>query len=241
MLDRRYSTLLFDLDGTLIQYHEAQSYAVSRALEDMAAGGDKALVERVITLVEGEDVQDIEACRPGWEPAGSERMKNVFREFRIDLPAEEFLERYFTAMGDHGVPLRGVEEMLHEVSLDRKLGVVSNGLGPVQRKRLQKAGLMQYLDLLVLSCEAGFAKPDPSILRLAMKLSGSTPEDTLFIGDSTTSDMGAAGAAGMDFVYIDPSGEFTADGPRILEIQAAAELKEYLLPARKVDPTGNSF
>jgi len=236
MLKKRYSALLFDLDGTLIQYDEAQSYAVCRTLENMAAEGDEALVERVMTLVEGEDVQDIEACRPGWEPAGSERMRRVFRESGIDLPPEEFLERYFTAMGDHGIPLRGIEGMLNEVSPDRKIGVVSNGLGPIQRRRLRKAGLMQYLDLLVLSCEVGIAKPDPSILRLAMKLSGSCPEDTLFIGDSTTSDMGAAEAAGIDFVYIDPSGEFSADGPRILEIRSSAELKEHLLPARKVDP-----
>ena len=240
MLDRPFSTLLFDLDGTLIEYDEAQRYAASVALEAMEAGTDPDLMARVMVLVEGEDVQDIESCRPGWEPAGSARMSRVFQKAGVNLPPEEFLGRYFEAMGEHGVALDGVEEMLSIVSPGRRLAVVSNGLGPIQRRRLQMAGLMQFFDAIVLSCEVGSAKPDPAILRLAMRLTDSEPEETLFIGDSVTSDMGAAKSAGVPFVYIDPRGLFPAEGPRILELRSTRELTMHLPGPPQVDPDRKS-
>jgi len=230
MLEKNYGTLLFDVDGTLLEYGEAQRYAVAAALAVMAVEVSDELMERVLHLVEGDDVQDIEACRPGWRPASSPEMQAVFDAAGVGLPPGGFLDAYFRAMSEHGVPLPGIEDMLQELGPGRSIGVVTNGLGPVQRSRLAISGLMGYFDALVISCEVGVAKPDPEMLRLAMKLTDSSPEETLFVGDSVTSDMGAAEAAGVDFAYLDPSGGFQATGPRVLELRSAAGLTDQLRP-----------
>jgi HAD superfamily hydrolase (TIGR01549 family) len=182
---KKYKAIIFDLDGTLINYDTAQKYAVAKAIEQLG---------------------------------------NIFTEAGVNLPSGLFLNNYFEAMSQHGEPLPGVIDLLVSLKRDHTIGIVSNGLGSVQRKRLVKAGLMEYLDLLVISCEVGCAKPDPSILQLAMRLADSTPETTLFVGDSVGSDMGAAEAAEVDFVFIQPDGDFSAPGPRALELRKTADL-----------------
>jgi 2-haloacid dehalogenase len=231
VLDKPYSTLLFDIDGTLLDYGTAQKRAAATALAGLGAEGPPGpLLDRVMRLVEGEEVQDIESCRPGRREPGSPWMQSVFDSAGVALPSGAFLETYFEAMAGHGVPLPGIRDMLVSLAPGRVMGAVTNGLGPVQRSRLALSGLMGYLQVLVISCEVGLAKPDPEMLRLAMRLAGSTPGDTLFIGDSPTSDMGAAMAACVDFVYIDPEGVFPASGPRVLELRSARDLAGQLRP-----------
>ncbi|MCK4506817.1 MAG: HAD family hydrolase [Candidatus Aegiribacteria sp.] len=228
MPGNKYKTILFDLDGTLVNYDAAQKCAAAKAIEQLGKSLSPELEQKVLELVSGNAVQDIEACRPGWMPADSAYMQNIFTEAGVNLPSGLFLSNYFEAMSQHGEALPGVIDLLISLKKDHTIGIVSNGLGPVQRKRLAKAELMEYLDLLVVSCEAGYAKPDPAILQFAMKLAESTPENTLFVGDSAGSDMGVAEAAGVDFVFIQPDGDFSAPGPRVLELRKIADLKNFL-------------
>ncbi len=233
MKGKKYKAILFDLDGTLINYDAAQKYAVTRAIEQLGKSispdlEPKVLEQNVLELVSCDAVQDIEACRPGWMPADSKYMQDIFTDAGVNLPSGLFLNNYFEAMSQHGEPPPGVIDLLVSLKKDHTIGIVSNGLGPVQRKRLVKAELMEYLDLLVVSCEVGYAKPDPAILQLAMRLADSTPETTLFVGDSIGSDMRAAEAAGVDFVFIQPDGDFSSPGSRVLELRKTADLKSFL-------------
>ena len=228
MQSKRYEAILFDLDGTLVNYDAAQKYSVAKAIEQLGKQNSPDLEQKVLELVSSDAVQDIEACRPGWMPADSKYIQDIFTDAGVNFSSGLFLKYYFEAMSQHGEALPGVIDLLISLKKDHTIGLVTNGLGPVQRKRLVKAGLMEYLDLLVVSCEVGYAKPDPAILQLAIRLADSTPETTLFVGDSIGSDMRAAEAAGVDFVFIQPDGDFSAPGPRVLELRKTADLIDFV-------------
>ncbi len=74
-----------------------------------------------------------------------------------------------------------------------KLGVISNWDDRL-RPLLARLGLDQYFASLVISCEAGAAKPDPRLFYQAAAELMVAPRELLHVGDSRTADvLGAEG------------------------------------------------
>ncbi|GGS12919.1 hypothetical protein GCM10010252_60590 [Streptomyces aureoverticillatus] len=64
-----------------------------------------------------------------------------------------------------------------------RTAIVSN-TWPRLRTRMARAGLLDLVDQLVLSCEVGCAKPDPRIFELALRGTGVAPSRALFVDDT---------------------------------------------------------
>jgi putative hydrolase of the HAD superfamily len=73
--------------------------------------------------------------------------------------------------------------------------IVSNAW-PDIRAGLAGAGLLDLADAVVLSCEVGYAKPDPRIFAIALHRVRADPADALFI-DDTSAHVDAARSLGM--------------------------------------------
>ena len=72
---------------------------------------------------------------------------------------------------------------------------------------IERAGLAELVDGVVSSAVVGFAKPAPEIFRVALDLAGVAPEEALHVGDSLTSDVEGARAAGVRGVLIARRGD----------------------------------
>ncbi len=180
----KYKAVLFDLDGTLLDYKAAQLEAVDHSI-------------RLFDLVNSPEVQSYESR--GTPSPDSQKMKDAFLKAEVHEDPSIFLNRYFNRLSTQGMVIKGAKEVLASLYKKVKLAVVSNGPGEVQNPRLNTAGLSHFFKQRFYSKDLGIAKPDPAILQLAMRDLGVTAEETLFIGDSTTSDQPAAAAAGVDF------------------------------------------
>lgn len=180
----KYKAVLFDLDGTLLDY-EAEQYK--------AVNGSRQLFD----LVNSKEVQSYETI--GIPSPDSQEMKQAFVNAGLHQSPATFLKHYYAKLSLQGIPLPGAEEILNELNDRVKLAVVSNSPGEVQNPRLETAGLSHFFKHRFYSRDLSIAKPDPRILQLAMKELEVTEKETLLIGDSTTSDQPAAKAAGIDF------------------------------------------
>ena len=67
---------------------------------------------------------------------------------------------------------------------------------------LERAGLAELVDEVVSSAVVGVAKPSPEIFRAALDLADAAPEEALHVGDSMSSDVEGARAAGLRAVLI---------------------------------------
>lgn len=83
------------------------------------------------------------------------------------------------------------------------VGVISNSNGSVQRA-LEEAGLAAHLQFVIDSSVVGIAKPDPRIFDLSVRAAGTTPEQTVYVGDSYFVDVVGARRAGLGAVLFDP-------------------------------------
>lgn len=98
--------------------------------------------------------------------------------------------------------------MLHDAGIP--LAIVSNNNGTAEQQ-LREFGICQIGDgphpsvqIIVDSGIEGVAKPDPAIFLPALAKLGTTPERSLYVGDTVHADVHGALAAGMPVVQLDP-------------------------------------
>jgi len=86
-----------------------------------------------------------------------------------------------------------------------RMSVISNANGTV-REKLRRVGLLDFFETVLDSGEEGIEKPDPRIFHEAVKRTGASLEQSLYIGDMYHIDVAGARAAGMHVVLLDPAG-----------------------------------
>jgi putative hydrolase of the HAD superfamily len=111
---------------------------------------------------------------------------------------EDFLRmtnHFFTLIPD-------ADKMVKTLAAYYPLTIVSNGFVESQYLKLRKSGLEPYFTHVVLSEEVGAQKPNPKIFEEALRINGISAAEALMIGDSYTSDVQGAKAAGIDQMWL---------------------------------------
>lgn len=105
-----------------------------------------------------------------------------------------------------------------------KIALLSN-VWPFPVPHLMKQnGLGELFDELVLSCEVGYAKPDPEIFLEVTQRLNLHAEDCLMVGDNPDLDVQPAIDIGMPVVQIDRHGDMKKVVPNVPVIRALRQL-----------------
>lgn len=203
----RYSTLLFDLDHTLFDSDtsEARAYDVTMRAAGVAEPSGLFETYRRINLelwsgVERGVVQPIEVR--------TLRFERMFAEVGIDADVEAMASLFVRSLGAHGELYPGAVEVLDELAEHARLALVTNGLSDVQRARLERVGIADRFEVVVVSSEVGVTKPRPEIFDVAFAALGHPPVDSaLMIGDSLTSDIAGGADYGVATCWYNPHGK----------------------------------
>jgi putative hydrolase of the HAD superfamily len=94
---------------------------------------------------------------------------------------------------------------------DMLVALVSNRNNSIE-DLLVSLGLREHLAFVVISGEVGHWKPDPAIFDHALRLSGTDPAETVYVGDNYFADVVGAKRAGLHPVLVDPCGIFNDPG-----------------------------
>jgi FMN phosphatase YigB (HAD superfamily) len=87
------------------------------------------------------------------------------------------------------------------------LGLVSNRSKPCQEE-CEKLGLLDFFKFAYVAAEVDAWKPNPRIFDWALKITGSSPQQTIYVGDNYYADIIGAENAGLQPVLLDEKGIF---------------------------------
>lgn len=201
----RFRAVLFDLDHTLFDTEKTERHALGA----VARAADVPLGRHAI-----EAYRTINTHVWGEYHAGRISSKEL-RVLRFHLwlekmdrdpaPAKKLAPMYLDAFSSRGDLIAGASAAVRAIArLGLRLGVVTNGIDRVQRRRLKASALAESFSVVVTSERAGFTKPDPRIMEIALKRMRLRPEEAVYVGDDAQVDGLAANRASMPFVWFNP-------------------------------------
>jgi HAD superfamily hydrolase (TIGR01549 family) len=201
-------TLLCDLDDTLFDHSGATREALAVVRAHTAAFQRWSLDEfdrhhRVVL-----EALHLQVLAGRWtvEEARVERFRQLLATAGVDESRDAVLESVsWDYRHAYEAAWRMVPGALAFAAAVKDAGwhlvIVTNNVVREQRLKVERGGLTPFVDVLVTSEEFGASKPDPRILHHAIERVGGRAERAVVFGDSLTTDIAGAQAAGMRAVW----------------------------------------
>ena len=213
----RISTILWDVDGTLLDFAAAERAAIRALFEELSLGPctDEMLARySKINTAFWQRLERGELTKPQILLG---RFEQFFREYGLDeAVAPRFNDRYQLALGDTIVYRDDSLQILQALKGRVRQYAVSNGTVRAQTKKLEKSGIGKLLDGVFLSEQLGAEKPSPLFFEKVFAAIGPVdPSEVMIVGDSLTSDVRGGMNAGIRTCWYNPEKSPCPDGYRI--------------------------
>lgn len=220
-------TVTLDLDDTLLEYErtteEVLAVAFERADVDPLFEAAEYYARYDEFLAESDSIDDLRtncfgvlAEEGGYDP---ELGRTVAMEYNAerDQSRVQFLP--------------GAREALDALAAHHELAIVTNGAPDMQQAKLASLGIDEWVDTVVFAGHDTLPKPDPAPFHHALDLLDAAPERTLHVGNSLTTDIPGAKAAGLHAAWVPADPELTPDPEPDYSFRTLAELLD--LPWRR--------
>ena len=198
--------ILWDIDGTLLDFLAAEKAAIRRCFELFNLGecSDAMLADySAINLRYWEMLERGEMSKPR---ILVERFKTFFAKYDLNVGvAEAFNAEYQIRLGDTIAFYPTALETVRALKGVLSQYAVTNGTKTAQTRKLERSGLGKLLDGVFISDCIGAEKPSKAYFDAVFAAIGSPARDeVLIVGDSLTSDMRGGVDAGIKTCWFNP-------------------------------------
>jgi len=220
--------VLFDLDDTLFDHQHCAAAALAgvRSMHSCFERVDVTALEEAHARILETLHRDVMLGRVPLDAARVERFRRLYEYAGVQADLElarrtamSYKNAYIAARR----AISGAAELLSALKPHAKIGIVSNNLLEEQREKLRHCGLDGLFDALVVSEEAGVAKPDPRIFEMALARLGCEAPAAVMVGDSWAADIEGAMAAGIRAIWFNRSGVDMPAGAAGVEMVTSLE------------------
>ena len=182
---KKWDWIFFDADETLFTF-------------DSFSGLQRMFLDYSVTFT-AEDFQDYQAVnQPLWVDYQNGAITSLQLQHprftsgaeRLNVKPGDLNDAFMNAMAEICAPLPGAVSLLNTLKGKVKMGIITNGFTSLQQIRLERTGLREHFDLLIISEEVGVAKPDRRIFDYALEQAGHPDRSrVLMVGDTAESDI----------------------------------------------------
>lgn len=199
-------SLLWDVDGTLLDFRAAETAAVKSLFDEFSLGRCTDEMVRRYSRINMAFWEKLERNEIPKSRVLIGRFEQFFREIGIPVSlAEEFNRRYQIRLGDTIVFRDDSINVIRSLQGHVKQYVVSNGTTVAQTRKLKLSGLGELMDGIFLSEAIGAEKPNKAFFDAVFEnIRPRCLDEVLIIGDSLTSDIRGGNNAGIRTCWYNP-------------------------------------
>lgn len=201
---KKYKTLLFDVDDTLLDFQKAEKLALRMLFE-----------ERGIPLTKEVEAQYKKINKSLWDAfeegeinrdeVVNTRFSILLKEYGEEVDGILFENNYRSYLEEGNQLMQGAFEFISQIQSEYDLYIVTNGVSKTQDKRLRNAGLHPLFQGIFVSEDTGFQKPRKEYFDYVFaRIPNFAPEEGLIIGDSLSADIKGGYVAGIDTCWFNP-------------------------------------
>lgn len=226
-MNKKYSTLLFDLDDTLLDFGKAEDNAISKLFDYYSIPCTEENKQLYINHNKSlwKALEKKEITRKQLFEA---RFTELFRMLGVDADGLKANSEFISYIAQGSFLIDGALEVCEKLHKDYKIYIITNGAIKAQRGRLNGSPLMQYCDGVFISEEIGFVKPEKAYFDFVFSVIDEKDKSkVLVIGDSLTSDIKGAVDYGLDSCWL--KGDSEAESPATFSIRKITELPSILI------------
>ncbi len=204
-----YKILLWDLDGTILDFAEAQRNALLKGFKLHKLGNCTDSMIASYDKINHNYWQKIEKNEIAKKDALEQRFIDFFDLYSLDKSkAKTFNDEYQINLGDTIAFTPNAFETLKYLNNKVIQYAVTNGTSVAQHNKLKKSSLDKIFKKAFISDELGYEKPSKAFFDIVFNAIKEeydfTKEEILIIGDSLTSDIQGGINAGIKTVWYNP-------------------------------------
>ena len=208
----KYRYILFDIDGTLINFPESFRKAAEHVLTRAGVAATKENIDTYFRYNDdmwfGLNMGNVESeyILNNYHPLYEEYIYQAAVKSKEGLnmqgTADELALAFKKAIGEYAVPHPNSVEVCKELCKEHVLCIATNGLNSVQPGKI--TAYKDCFEHIFISEALGCIKPTPKYFNKILKMLNADASECIMVGDSLPNDIDGANKSGIASCYYNP-------------------------------------
>lgn len=223
-----YTTLLFDVDDTLLDFGKTEHFALNETLKQLGIFCNDEIVKTYngINIKLWEQYQKGEITK---KRLIVKRFELLAEKYGFNFDAKEANELFIQNTSRGFFEIEGAKDTLIKLKEKYDVYAVTNALLKVSTARLKGSGFYDLFLKVFNSDQIGASKPNKEFFDVVFReINEKDKSKILIVGDSLSSDMLGGINNGIDTAWVNAGGK-TTDLPVTMTVKSVSELTNILL------------
>ncbi|XP_066262294.1 N-acylneuraminate-9-phosphatase isoform X1 [Euwallacea similis] len=210
--------ILFDLDNTLIETREADAKVCEKIAKDLKL--KYSLSNEEATSMAANFLSNFRRCPENKLMSLDEWRTHLWSQAlgeKYQEDADLIYQNWLTQRYQHLAMSQEITYLLKSLRKKFRIALITNGTSACQWEKINKLQLKSCFDLILVSGDLSYEKPDKNIFFQACEVLNVNPKNCLMVGDKLETDIEGglqAGLAGTVWIPLNRHYRLTDDDPK---------------------------